>query len=115
MKPRIFVLITLSLLIRIDQAAAQAIYTPYTITTLAGNGLGSADGTGSDARFHDPQGVAVDSTGTVYVADRYNNTIRKVTPTGVVTTLVGLAGSSGSDDGTGSDARFNQPYGVAVD
>jgi hypothetical protein len=115
MKPRIFVLITLSLLIRIDQAAVQAIYTPYTITTLAGNGLGSADGTGSDARFHDPQGVAVDSTGTVYVADRYNNTIRKVTPTGVVTTLVGLAGSSGSDDGTGSDARFNQPYGVAVD
>ena len=87
------------------------------ITTLAGRAgsAGSADGTGSAARFYYPRGVAVDSAGNVYVADTGNHTIRKVTPAGVVTTLAGLAGSSGSADGTGSAARFNYPPGVAVD
>ncbi len=94
------------------------------VTTLAGLAAfdpwgnpvgGSADGTGSAARFNDPAGVAVDSAGNLYVADRGNATIRKVTPGGVVTTLAGLAGSSGSADGTGSAARFQRPCGVAVD
>ena len=87
------------------------------VTTLAGlPGIqGNADGTGSAARFISPVGVAVDSAGHVYVADTWNHTIRKVTPAGVVTTLAGLAGSSGSADGTGSATRFNYPYGVAVD
>jgi streptogramin lyase len=76
---------------------------------------GSADGTGSDARFYNPYAVAVDSAGKVYVADSGNNTIRKMTLGGMVTTLAGLAGSSGSADGTGSAARFYQPYAVAVD
>ena len=76
---------------------------------------GSADGTGSAARFNHPSGVAVDSAGNVYVADTNNHTIRKVTPAGVVTTLAGLAGRWGSADGTGSAARFNYPSGVAVD
>ena len=62
-----------------------------------------------------PYGVAVDSAGNVYVADTSNHTIRKVTPAGVVTTLAGLAGNSGSADGTGSAARFYLPCGVAVD
>ena len=87
------------------------------VTTLAGTAgvEGSADGTGSEARFYYPNGVAVDSSGNVYVADYINQTIRKVTPEGVVTTLAGSAGFSGSADGTGSEARFNHPLGVAVD
>jgi streptogramin lyase len=92
------------------------------VTTLAGTaqgpwplGGGSADGTGAAARFNSPQGVAVDGTGNVFVADLYNNTVRKIAPTGVVTTLAGTAGSSGSADGTGAVARFDWPHGVAVD
>src|SRR2546428_754667 len=95
---------------------AQSVYIPYTFTTLAGQAsTGSADGTGSAARFSNPFGVATDSSGNVYVADSYNNTIRKITPAGVVTTLAGLAGITGSADGTGSAARFNYPRGVATD
>ena len=95
---------------------AQSVYSPYTFTTLAGQAsIGSADGTGSAARFNYPSGVATDSSGNVYVADSFNNTIRKITPAGVVTTLAGLAGNPGSDDGTGSAARFYDPRGVATD
>jgi hypothetical protein len=87
------------------------------VTTFAGTAGagGSADGTGSAARFGDPNGVAVDGAGNVYVADTGNQTIRKITSSGVVTTLAGKAGAEGNVDGTGSAARFNSPYGVAVD
>ena len=97
---------------------AQSNYEPYSFTTLAGVAPGTdlgADGTGSAARFFGPQSVAVDGTGNVYVADSGNHTIRKITPSGVVSTLAGLAGSSGSNDGTGCTARFYGPSGVAVD
>ena len=88
------------------------------VTTLAGTAgsSGSTDGPGTTtALFNRPSSVAVDSSDNVYVADTYNNTIRKITPGGVVTTLAGTAGSSGSDDGTGAAARFYTPRGVAVD
>ena len=87
------------------------------VSTLAGSpGIaGSADGTGSTARFRQPTGVTVDSAGTVYVADTGNYTIRTITPAGVVGTLAGLAGAGGSADGPGSTARFGSPGGVAVD
>lgn len=86
------------------------------VTTLAGSAgqAGSVDGIGNAARFSSPTSVAVDSTGNVYVADTYNHTIRKVTSAGIVTTLAGSAGQVGSEDGIGSAARFNEPYGVAV-
>ena len=87
-----------------------------TVTTLAGRaGYGAADGTGAAARFFNPSGVAVDGSGNVYVADSNNHTIRKVTSTGAVTTLAGSAVQPGSADGTGAAARFNRPFGVAVD
>jgi len=76
---------------------------------------GSADGNGNDARFWNPQGLVVDGAGNIYVADTGNNTVRKITPMGVVTTLAGLAGASGATDGVGVDARFNSPGGMAVD
>ena len=81
---------------------------------LAGSS-GSNDGAGSTARFWTPFGVAVDGAGNVYVADTLNNTIRKITPNGVVSTLAGLAGNPGSNDGIGIHARFRNPWGVAVD
>jgi len=59
--------------------------------------------------------VATDSAGNVYVADTFDHTIRKIDPTGVVSTLAGMAGVKGSTNGTGSAARFDQPSGVAAD
>src|SRR5215469_16275448 len=83
---------------------AQSTYEPYTFTTFAGLPPGSADGTGSSARFNGPGGVALDSAGNTYVADTVNSTIRKITPARVVSTFAGLAGSPGSANGTGSSA-----------
>jgi sugar lactone lactonase YvrE len=85
------------------------------VTTLAGTAgvAGSTDGT--TALFNLPQGIAVDATGNVYVADTNNSTIRKIGVNGVVTTLAGVAGSTGGSDGTGAAARFNYPFGLAVD
>jgi len=87
------------------------------VTTLAGTvGVaGSEDGAGSSALFSGPQGLAVDSSGTVYVADTGNSTIRKINSGGTVSTFVGLSGNPGNTDGSGTNAQFNRPGGVAVD
>jgi sugar lactone lactonase YvrE len=85
------------------------------VATLAGSGdYGFADGIGTAASFRNPQGIAVDSSGNVYVADSNNYRIRKITPNGTVTTLAG-SGDSGYADGIGTAARFKRPGGVAVD
>src|SRR5262249_13185382 len=70
----------------------------------AQNAFGNVDGTGAAARFGNVYGLAVDSTHNVYVADSSFSTIRKITPAGVVTTLAGLGGVSGLNDGTGTGA-----------
>jgi sugar lactone lactonase YvrE len=85
------------------------------VTTLAGStNRGNDDGTGRAATFNEPAGVAVDAAGNVYVADTENDSIRKISPAGVVTTLAGGEGP-GEQDGTGAAARFFGPRGVAVD
>lgn len=87
-----------------------------TVSILAGSqGAGNADGVGTAARFANPRGIAIDGSGTLYVADMANHAIRKITPNGTVTTLAGLPGTRGWDDGAGSVARFDQPQGVAAD
>src|SRR5213592_1485847 len=114
-----FALALLALAVTATRTGAQSTYTPYTFTTLAGGGgFITADGTGDAERLWAPSGVAVDTNGNVYVGDQFNNVVRKVMLVGtnwVVTTLAGLAGTSDSVDGTGSAARFDNPYGVAVD
>ncbi len=85
------------------------------VSLMAGGGnCAAVDGADVTARFCAPQGIAADTAGNIYVADTSNHTIRKVTPSGMVTTLAGAAGSSGAADGMGAAARFNYPNGIAV-
>ncbi len=88
----------------------------YTVTTLAGTAgaAGAADGLTGAARFRDPRGLTLDSAGNLYVADRGNHIIRRISPAGQVTTIAGLAGTSGSANGPAQTARFNLPNSVAV-
>lgn len=92
------------------------------VSTFAGSPgrYGSADGTGTEARFSDPYGITYVAPDKLYVADRWNHTIRTMTvarpniPTTTVSTLAGTAGQSGNVDGIGAAARFNGPTGIAV-
>jgi D-alanyl-D-alanine dipeptidase len=85
------------------------------VTTLAGTAgtRGSADGTGAAASFDSPNGVATDASGNVYLADAGNNTIRKITPAGVVTTLAGTAGVGGFQPGALPGVIYS-PSAIAV-
>lgn len=87
------------------------------VTTLAGlpGAIGSADGLGSVARFENPRGLAVDAAGNVFVADSNAHIIRKITPAGQVTTIGGIANETDAIAGTGANARFFLPAGIAVD
>lgn len=94
--------------------------TNWVVTTIAGQAgvPGSADGTNEAALFNRPNGLAIDRSGRIFVADHYNHTIRQMVPVGtnwVVTTIAGLAGVSGSANGTNSEARFWSPTGIAID
>jgi sugar lactone lactonase YvrE len=87
------------------------------VTTVAGlpGSPGAADGYGAAARFNEPAAIAVDDRGNLYVCDTGNHTIRKVSPSGLVTTVAGLAGNPGDSEGTGAAARLSSPGGIAFD
>jgi len=86
------------------------------VSTLAGRaGLFTfSDGIGTNAGFSGPTGVALDAQGNVFVADRANERIRKIAPGAVVTTFAG-SGERGLQNGTGSEAEFHWPWGIALD
>jgi len=85
------------------------------VTTFAGSGnQGASDGMGTSASFRYPQGICIDLTGNIYVADFGNNKIRKITPSGVVSTYAG-SGNQGSLDGVGSNASFDHPIRLCID
>ncbi|MDP3072352.1 MAG: immunoglobulin domain-containing protein [Opitutaceae bacterium] len=87
------------------------------VTTLAGNrnGGGIIDGIGSSAYFGYPQGMAIAPSGDIYLIEREMQVIRRITPAGAVTTIIGQPGLSGATDGPDRDARFNWPDGIAID
>ena len=87
------------------------------VTTLAGQALvnGAANDKGTNAAFNDPAAMVVDSKGNLFVADSQNHAIRKITPSGAVTTFAGKLGTTGSANGTGTAGHFNTPCGLAID
>lgn len=88
-----------------------------TVSTFVGKPgeSGSADGPGATARFCIPQGLAIDDQQNVYVADSMNETIRKISPDGVVTTVAGVPRVPGRSDGVATEAKFDYPTGIVVD
>lgn len=86
------------------------------VTTLAGSALvsGSQNGSGTNALFSDPTGLAIDAAGNLFIADNQNHVIRKFSTNGIVSTFAGHIGQSGSADGTGTNAWFNNPTGIAI-
>ena len=85
------------------------------VSTFVGTGSsGNSNGTGTSASFNGTVGLSVDASGNIYVADRENHLIRKITPAGVVSTFAG-SGSAGSANGTGTSASFRKPHDIAID
>lgn len=101
----------------VDSNAIRKITPAGAVTTLAGvpGTKGNADGSGSNARFNQPWGIAVDAAGNLYVTDTENYLVRKVTQAGVVSTLAGTRGMRGNADGSGTAATFIGPRGIAID
>lgn len=97
-----------------DRHRIVKISTTGAATVFAGSGTaGYVNGTGTAAQFNQPYCIVADASNNLYVGDRMNGSIRKITPAGVVTTLAGN-GISGSNDGTGSAASFTEPLGIAL-
>ena len=87
------------------------------ISTLAGyaGDTGTANGTGNSARFNQPVGITLHTSGYLLVADAYNHAIRKVSTSGSASTLAGESGVSGNEDESGSEAHFSRPSNICVD
>lgn len=102
---------------RDNHAIRRILVADSTVSTLAGTMTqGSADGSSSTSSFNSPRGIAIDTGGTIYVADFGNNVIRKIIATGAtVSTLAGLAGTSGTTDALGTNARFSGPTGITAE
>jgi sugar lactone lactonase YvrE len=100
-----------------NQTIRKIVLSTGAVTTVAGlaGASGSTDAPGNMARFLYPTAVTVDGAGNLYVADTDNYIIRQITSAGVVSTVAGQAGASGSVDGVGNAARFNYPSGIAAD
>jgi len=98
----------------IGNFAVRKMNTASVVSLLAGGTEGNLNGQGASAQFKYPVGVCADASGNIYVADNKNHLIRKITPTGAVTTFAG-SGSSGNADGTGTAAQFEEPYGICSD
>jgi sugar lactone lactonase YvrE len=101
-------------------ATGRSIFTLTTagvLSPLAGSATnsGAVDGVGDAARFESITGITVDANGNAFVIDKFKCTIRKVSPTGVVTTIAGAAGSCAQTDGVASAARFISPGAITVD
>ncbi len=98
-------------------ALASALRAQDSVTTLAGQALvnGAANGTGTNALFSDPAAIVADTGGNYFIADSRNHAVRKVTTGGAVTTFAGKLGVSGIVNGTGANALFNTPSGLAFD
>ena len=96
-----------------DSNRIRAIDGGRVFTVAGGRGEGFDDGPGRDARFHTPSGIAVADDGAVYVADTGNHRIRRISADGHVTTVAGT-GIPGLRDGTGREAQFNGPIGIAI-
>ena len=113
MKPTLSTLLTVGVIL---SAAGTAAATTVNFAPLAGQGvvLDHTDGNGTSALFFNPQSVAVDASGNVYVADSGDHTVRKITTAGTSSVLAGTSGVAGYVDGSGSAARFDYPYAIAV-
>ena len=88
--------------------------TADSVKTLGGSGkAGHAEGSGKAVSFDHPKGLAVDKAGNLYIADTFNNCIRKMDNKGVVTTIAGNSRQAGFFDGLAGEAKFNGPTGLA--
>lgn len=88
-----------------------------TVITFAGaaGSIGTIDSAGAEARFNYPSGIASDAAGNLFVTDSRSHTVRKITSVGQVSTLAGVAGLTGYQDGVGTAVRLNSPYAIATD
>ena len=99
---------------RVTWVATSAGANKWQVTTVAGGTLGSADGVGTAAKFSYPVGIVVDAEHNLLVSDTGNHTIRRIRPDGLVSTIIGKAGTPGVVYGVGAAARLNSPAGLAI-